>query len=226
MNRQEEQHLITLIKAGDENARRKMIKALYPRCKYIAKDYVNSNINFEDLVQEASEAMIRIVNIIDKYDLSKNRLITVVNKAMRNKVKKYIIENSNNIKNTRYGLLNVAVGKMMKSITHSYDQPAKGAYTDMIELFGEWDIRSRMSLHNVFLDIFDEYLTFEQSDLIRLHYGFAHEHFDDWQKPQKALSLRVIADKYNIGVKRVRDEIDKAMIILRSDEVKYKLDAF
>ena len=226
MNKQEEKHLIDLIKAGDKNARRKMIEALQPRCKYIAKDYVNMNVNFDDLVQEASEAMIRIINIIDNYDLTKNRLISVVNKAMRNKVKKYVIENSNNIKNTRYGLLSNKVGKMIKSITHSYDQQAVGGYNNMVELFGEWDTRSRMSLHNIFLDIFDEFLTFEQSDLIRLHYGFAHEHFDDWQKPQKALSLRVIADKYNIGVKRVRDEMDKAMIILRSDEVKYKLDGF
>ena len=226
MNKQEEKHLINLIIKGDQNAKRKMIEALYPRCKYIAKDYINDNISFEDLVQEASEAMVRIVNIIDKYDLSKNRLITIVNKAMRNKVKKYVIENSNNIKNTRYGLLSVRVGKMIKSITHSYDQQAIGGYDNMVELFGEWDTKSRMSLHNIFLDIFDEFLTFEQSDLIRLHYGFAHEHFDDWQLPQKALSLRTIADKFGIGIKRVRDEMDKAMIILRSDEVKYKLDGF
>ena len=225
MNRQEEQHLIDLIKAGDNNARRKMIEALYPKCKYIAKDYVNENISFEDLIQEASEAMVKIVNNIESYNLSSNRLISIVNKAMRNKVKTFVTNHGNNISHSKYNVLQKSVGKFIKAITHSYDAQM-GNYGTGLDFLGEWDMRSRMSLHNIFLDIFDEFLTFEQSDLIRLHYGFAHEHFDDWQKPQKALSLRVIADKYNIGVKRVRDEMDKAMIILRSDEVKHKLDGF
>ena len=225
MNKQEEKHLIDLIKAGDNNARRKMIEALYPKCKYIAKDYVNENISFEDLTQEASEAMVKIVNNVESYNLSSNRLISIVNKAMRNKVKTFVTNHGNNISHSKYNVLQKSVGKFIKAITHSYDTQM-GNYGTGLDFLGEWDMRSRMSLHNIFLDIFDEFLTFEQSDLIRLHYGFAHEHFDDWQKPQKALSLRVIANKYNIGVKRVRDEMDKAMIILRSDEVKYKLDGF
>ena len=225
MNKQEEKHLINLIQAGDNNAKRKLIEGLYPQCRYVATDYTRNGMLFDDLVQEASIGLINAVNKVKDFDSSKARFITYARKSMRNEIKKAMIEKTNTIKPSYRSIIVDKVDKIMLALTYSYDTPI-GNYGTGLDFLGEWDMRSRMSLHNIFLDIFDEFLTFEQSDLIRLHYGFAHEHFDDWQKPQKALSLRVIADKYNIGVKRVRDEMDKAMIILRSDEVKYKLDGF
>ena len=225
MNRQEEKHLIALIKAGDKNARRKMIEALYPKLKFIAKDYANNNVPFDDLVQEGAEVVVKVINNIENYDLSKNRIITIANRAVRNKIKTFITNNGNNISHSKYNVLRKNVNKIVKAITHSYNEPI-GDYGLGEDFLGEWDIPDRLSLHTTLLNVLNEYLTLEQEDYIKLHYGFGMVSIDDWQKEKKAMSLRKIADMAGIGVKRVRDQIDNAMLILKTDEIKHKLDEF
>ena len=87
------------------------------------------------------------------------------------------------------------------------------------------DIWNRETLHDKLMEILDLYLTVDEEAIIQLRFGFGHEYFDtpDWQKPNKPLTMKKIAELTGHSPKQVKAKLDSAMEKLQQEEVKYQL---
>ena len=111
----EEHDLSTLAKAGDENAKRRLIEANMRLVLNIAKHYRNRSIPFEDLVQEGA---IGLMNAVDRYDPDRGYRFSTyathwirqtIGRAIGNKAKSirlpaHITESIRRIERVRVGL--------------------------------------------------------------------------------------------------------------------------
>lgn len=91
LTKEEEINLIRKIQKGDPCAERQFIEANLKLVVFVAKNYTNRGIDFEDLIQEGNFCLIKI---IPKFDPKKGRFSTYAVKTLQDNFQKLSIRKS------------------------------------------------------------------------------------------------------------------------------------
>ena len=232
MNRTKEKELLKLARQGDEAARAELITGLMSQVKYIAKDYVHKGLEWDDIVQEGRIGLIKALDYILRKPDFEVRVWTYAKRKVRDRIRDAFYQYSNTIRQPKsfikkQRMLKAANDLMSQQITETnYDNPfADGSGHRLDGLLVEQDDWNRETLHDKLMEILDNYLTFTEADIIMLKFGFGHEYFDtpDWQKPNKALTFKQIAEITNSTIKFVKFNYQSAMEKLQKEEVQFQL---
>lgn len=227
MNRTAERELLAKAKRGDEAARSELIEGLMSQVKYIAKDYVNKGLEWDDLVQEGRIGLIKAIDYILKKDDFEVRVWTYAKRKVRDRIRDSFYQHANTIRQPKSYIKKQRIAAAANSLSAAvisetnYDNLANG----LDNMFIKQDAWNRITLHDKLMEIIDVYLTIDEAEAIQLHFGFGHEYFDtpDWQKPNKPLTLKKIAEIKNWPAKYVKKQIKSGMEKLQQEEVKYQL---
>lgn len=231
MNRQQEQHLLALAKTGDMAARSTLIENLMHQVKYIAKDYVNKGLDWDDILQEGKIGLIKAVDYILKLEDFDVRVITYAKKKIRDSIRSAFYQFGNTIRQPRSYIkkqrLLAASNSLFAAVIQetNYNNTLDDGptiWSDPADLQDNWN---RLTLHDKLIEIIDVYLTNQEKDIVQLKFGFGHDYFDtpDWQKPNKALTLKQISEVTDMSAKNVKMHLHNAMEKLQQEEVKYQL---
>lgn len=232
MNKIREVELLGLSKDGCEASRHLLIEGLMSQVKYIAKDYVNKGLEWDDLVQEGRIGLIKAIDYIIKKDEFEIRVWTYAKRKVRDRIRDAFYSYANTIRQPKSFIkkqrLLAASNSLAAAIIQetNYDNPSSQfKYGRLDGLYIEQDNWNRLTLHDKLMEIIDFYLTFEEADVVLLKYGFGHEYFDtpDWQKPNKALTMKKIGEITGDTNQRIKVLHDSALLKLQQEEVQFQL---
>lgn len=231
MNKFKEAELLELARNGDGDARHLLITNLMHQVKYIAKDYANKGLDWDDIVQEGKIGLIKSVDYILKLEVFDVRVWTYAKRKVRDAIRGCFYAYANTIRQPKSFIKKQRALAMANSLESNiiqetnYDNDSDFKYGRLDGLLIEQDNWNRLTLNTKLLEILDSYLSFDESEIIKLKFGFGHEYFDtpDWQKPNKALTVKQIASVTKIAPKKIKAIYDSALAKLQTEEVKYQL---
>ena len=133
LTQKEERELIRRINQKDEQARIKMIEANLKLVVFVAKQYKNYNLPFEDIIQEGN---IGLMKAIEKYDIDKGfKFSTYATWWIRSYITRALEEKTRIIKITPY--INHQLTKYIKAKSKLSDQiEREPSYKELAEYMG------------------------------------------------------------------------------------------
>ena len=189
----EEKYYIYRIRNGDEQAKGLFIEANLRLVISIAKKYVNTGIEFLDLIQEGN---IGLMNALDKFDPEKGfKFSTYATLWIRREIIRAIIVRSHKINAFCIDTL----GKLDKRTLEEKTGNDDITLDEHIEAIGLKNIFEALLNSNV--------LNERESEFIKLRYGFPNN---------QPMTLTAIGKKYGVSKQRVNQVLDQALLKIKS----------
>ena len=229
MNYQKEITLRNKAEEGSLKARKQLIEGLMHQVKYIAKDYTNKGLEWDDLIQEGRMGLIKSVDAVLEKPHYQGRIWNYAKKKVRDTIRNAFYNLADTIRKPRSAVRRERLLQSIHALNNaivSYDNSEEDFTVDRLDgIYVAQDNWNRLTLHDKLIEILDSYLTFQEQDVIKLTYGFGHDYFDnpDWQKPNKALSLRKVGELLEISATHVGRILSSALDKLQCEEIQYQL---